>query len=92
MSLIGEQVVLRASTSTAPTAHRSRRRTSCCSRPREPKASPAHGMRGIVGFGHRGELIRHSRWTLVDHVPVVVEIVDAAERITHFVRAHRCRS
>jgi uncharacterized protein len=54
------------------------------------KEARRHGMsgvtvvRGIAGFGHHG-VTRLGGWHLVEHVPVVVEVVDEAERIGYFV-------
>jgi hypothetical protein len=45
----------------------------------------ATAMKGILGFGSRG-ISRTTTWALVEHVPVIVEIADAAERIMPFVR------
>ena len=87
MSLIGEQVLLRGYLDSADRAPLTPTHELLLKAARADGLAGATVLRGIVGFGHRGELIRHSRWTLVDHVPVVVEIVDAADRITHFVRA-----
>jgi PII-like signaling protein len=40
-------------------------------------------LRGIMGFGSRG-LIQSSGWSIVQHMPVIVECVDSAQRITAF--------
>src|SRR6266404_1407656 len=42
-------------------------------------------LQGIVGLGSRG-FARQSNWTLVQQVPVIVEIVDDAASIGAFVR------
>src|SRR5690348_16879448 len=42
-------------------------------------------IRGILGAGYHG-IIHASRWSLVDHVPVVVEIVESAQRIADFIK------
>ena len=41
-------------------------------------------LKGILGLG-RGGKIRHSTWSIVDHLPVIVEIVDQPDRIVEFV-------
>ncbi|HEX4144848.1 MAG TPA: DUF190 domain-containing protein [Pirellulales bacterium] len=41
-------------------------------------------LRGILGLGTRG-MIERSAWSLTEHVPVIVEIVDSAEKITSFI-------
>lgn len=41
-------------------------------------------LKGIMGYGSHGEL-RKSAWTLTEHVPVIVEVVDSGERIINFI-------
>src|SRR4051812_12328177 len=45
----------------------------------------AAGFKGVLGVGYHGEIRQRSDWSLVEHVPVIVEIVDAGERIREFV-------
>src|ERR1700722_16270172 len=40
-------------------------------------------LKGILGYGSRG-LLHESAWTLAEHLPVIVEIVDNSERVVHF--------
>ncbi len=53
------------------------------------KAARANGLagatvlQGIVGLGSHG-FSRTSNWSLVQHLPVIVELVDTAEKITNF--------
>jgi PII-like signaling protein len=47
-------------------------------------------LRGILGLGTHG-IIERSAWSIVEHVPVVVEIVDSAEKISSFVERLLCR-
>jgi uncharacterized protein len=55
------------------------------------KAARAQGLagctvlQGIIGFGASG-ITQASGWKLIEHVPVIVEIVDDAERIGQFVQ------
>lgn len=42
-------------------------------------------IHGILGAGYHG-LLKSSRWSMVDHAPVVVEIVDSAQRLADFIR------
>jgi hypothetical protein len=44
----------------------------------------ATAIRGILGAGYHG-IIQGSRWSIVQHVPIIVEIVDSAERVVKFV-------
>ena len=39
---------------------------------------------GLMGFGHHG-LLQKSFWSLAEHLPIIVEIVDSPERIERFV-------
>jgi PII-like signaling protein len=41
-------------------------------------------LRGILGIDITGRLLESSAWSLVDHVPVIVEIVDAPQAIGSF--------
>lgn len=41
-------------------------------------------LRGILGLDLTGKLLESGAWSLVDHVPVVVEIVDSAPSIGRF--------
>lgn len=47
-------------------------------------------LRGILGFGSHG-VERPSVWSLAEHVPVIVELVDSGERIAAFVREELSR-
>lgn len=40
--------------------------------------------RGFLGLDVKGQLLQSSIWSLVDHVPVIVEIVDSAQAIGSF--------
>src|SRR4051812_21172869 len=84
MPLIGEQVLLRIYLESADRA------------PHEPtyvrilKAARARGLagatvlRGIHGAGTRG-VLSVSSWAVVQHLPVILEIVDAAAAVARFV-------
>jgi PII-like signaling protein len=41
-------------------------------------------LRGLLGLDITGKLLESSYWSLVDHVPVVVEMVDAPQAIGRF--------
>ena len=41
-------------------------------------------LRGILGLDVTGQLLESGTWSLVDHVPVVVEIVDSAPAVGRF--------
>ena len=84
MSFVGERILLRAYLQSAdrwphvPTYQR------ILQAARAEKLSGATVLRGILGAGYHG-IIRSSNWSLVNHVPVVVEMVDSAEKIANFV-------
>jgi PII-like signaling protein len=84
MTFIGEQTLLRAYLQSAdrwphvPTYQR------ILQAARAEKLAGATVLRGIIGAGYHG-ILRSSNWSLVNHVPVVVEIVDSAEKIANFV-------
>jgi uncharacterized protein len=84
MSIQGEQVLLRVYLESAdrtpltPTYERIVRAA------RHEHMAGATTIRGILGFGTHG-LIQRTAWSIVEHVPVIVEIVDRAERIVSFV-------
>jgi uncharacterized protein len=84
MRLVGEQILLRVYLQSADRA------------PHEPtyrrvvKAARARGLagctvfEGIYGAGSSG-ILAPSTWGLVQHLPVIVEIVDGAARVAEFV-------
>src|SRR5258706_1603099 len=41
-------------------------------------------LRGICGLDVTGKLLESSSWSIVEHVPVIVEFIDRAERIGGF--------
>jgi PII-like signaling protein len=41
-------------------------------------------LRGILGLDAAGQLLESGAWSLVDHVPVIVEIVDSAQAVGRF--------
>jgi PII-like signaling protein len=84
MRLVGEQVLLRVYLESADrTPHEPTFR-------RVVKAARSRGLagctvfEGIYGLGTRG-ILAPSTWGLVQHVPVIVEVVDGAERVARFV-------
>jgi hypothetical protein len=52
---------------------------------RKEKLAGATVLRGILGAGYHG-IIKSSAWSIAEHVPIVVEIVDSAEKIANFVK------
>lgn len=84
MSLVGEQVLLRVylrSGDRAPHVPTYQRLVRAA---RDTGLAGTTVLKGILGYGSRG-MIQPSIWSLSEHVPVIVEIVDSAEKIAAFV-------
>lgn len=71
------------STSRAPIARLTSRPTNGSSERCKEKLAGATVIRGIFGAGYHG-IIQPSTWSIAQHVPVIVEIVDSAEKIVKF--------
>jgi PII-like signaling protein len=84
MSLQGEQVLLRAYLQSADRAPHTPTSWRLVRAARKEHLAGATVIRGILGCGTHG-LIKRSAWSLVEHVPIIVEIVDSGERIMNFV-------
>jgi PII-like signaling protein len=83
MSIAGEQVLLRAYLQSADRAPHTPTHERLVRAARDAKLAGATVLRGVMGYGDHG-LIRRSAWSIVEHVPVIVEIVDSGERLTEF--------
>ena len=84
MSLLGEQVLLRVYLQSADRSPHVPTFERILQAARKEKLAGATVLRGILGAGRHGE-IKPSAWTIVRHEPVIVEIVDSAEKIVKFV-------
>jgi uncharacterized protein len=84
MSLQGEQVLLRAYLQSADRSPHTPTHERLVKAARQQGLAGATVLRGILGTGSRG-VIQRSAWSLVEHVPVIVEVVDASERILKFI-------
>jgi PII-like signaling protein len=84
MSLIGEQVLLRVYLQSADRAPHTPTYERVIKAARNKGLAGATVLKGIMGLGSHG-LIQRSAWSIVEHVPVIVEIVDSGERISDFV-------
>jgi PII-like signaling protein len=51
--------------------------------------SGATTVHGVAGFGHSHKIHRQPVWGLVDRAPIIVMIVDTAERIDAFIAANQ---
>lgn len=83
MSLQGEQVLLRAYLQSADRSPHTPTYERLVKAARTQGLAGATVLRGILGAGAQ-RLIKRSAWTIVEHVPVIVEIVDASDRILRF--------
>lgn len=57
---------------------------SLVQRARQEGLAGATVLRGLLGLDITGRLLESSAWSLVDHVPLIVEIVDAPQAIGRF--------
>lgn len=86
MRLEGEQILLRVYLRNTdkqgwfspPTAE------ALAQRARREGLAGATVLRGIFGLDVTGKLLESRAWSLVDHVPIIVEIVDGAQAIGRF--------
>jgi|SRR5665213_209922 len=84
MSLVGEQVLLRVYLQSADRTPHTPTYERVIKAARNKGLAGATVLRGIMGLGSHG-LIQRSAWSIVEHVPVIVEIVDCGPRISEFV-------
>src|SRR6476646_2430438 len=84
MSIAGERILLRAYLREADRPPHVPTYEVLVKSARAAGLAGATVFRGILGLGSTG-LLRPSAWSLFEHVPILVEIVDSAERITVFV-------
>jgi PII-like signaling protein len=84
MSLLGERVLLRVYLRSADRSPRVPTWERVVQSARKEKLAGATILRGIMGAGRRG-VIPGATWSIAEHVPVIVEIVDEAEKVARFV-------
>jgi PII-like signaling protein len=84
VSIHGEQVLLRAYLQSADRAPHTPTYERLVKAARHEGLAGATVLRGIMGLGSHG-LIRASNWSIVQHVPIIVEIVDTSQRIMKFI-------
>jgi len=85
MSFRGERVLLRIYLESADRAPHVPTYDRLIKTARAGEMAGATVIRGIMGFSAR-RLLAHKTWSLVEHLPVIVEIVDSGERIVQFVQ------
>ena len=83
MNLLGERVLMRIYLQSADRTPRTPMYELVVKLARQQGLAGATVLRGVAGLGHHG-LIQHSTWKVVEHVPVIVEIVDDAEKVMRF--------
>ena len=84
MSIHGEQVLMRVYLDSADRPPHSPTFEELVRAGRKFGLAGATVLRGVLGFGAQGTIGR-SKWSLVEHVPVILETVDSAERIQAFI-------
>lgn len=89
MSILGEQVLLRVYLEGADRAPFTPTFQRLVHAARSEKLAGTTVLRGLLGLGSRG-ITRQRFWSLADHSPVIVEIVDTPERIGRFVAGTLC--
>src|SRR3954468_21707810 len=55
-------------------------------RARQQDLAGATVLRGIYGLDIGGKLLESGRWSLVEHLPVIVEIVDSRANVGQFLQ------
>lgn len=85
MSLLGEQILLRIYLQSADRAPHLPTFQRILKAARSEKLAGTTILRGILGFGFHG-LIHSSTWSVVQHEPIIIEIVDTPEKIAAFIR------
>ena len=84
MSLLGEQVLLRVYLPYADRAPLAPTWERLVQAARREGLAGVTVMKGIMGAGSRG-ILKPSAWSLTEHVPVILEIVDGGQRVLNFV-------
>jgi PII-like signaling protein len=84
MKLEGEQTLLRVYLRNTDKYGWSAASDVLVQRAKKNHLAGATVLRGIYGLDVAGQLLQRGRWSLVDHVPVIVEIVDDRTRIGLF--------
>jgi PII-like signaling protein len=84
MKLMGEQTLLRVCLRNTDRHGWSSATDLLVQRARTRNLAGATVLRGICGLDVTGQLLESSAWSFVEHVPVIVEIVDASRSIGAF--------
>jgi PII-like signaling protein len=84
MKLEGEQTLLRIYLRNTDRHGWSSATDALVQRAKAAKLAGATVLRGIYGLDVNGQLLETGRWSLVDHVPVIIEVVDHPHNIGAF--------
>ncbi len=87
MSIQGEQILLRAYLESADRTPFTPAAALLVREARRAGLAGATVLRGVLGFVGREPILRRRAWSIVERVPVIVEIVDSPNRIADFVAA-----
>ncbi|MFH0908110.1 MAG: DUF190 domain-containing protein [bacterium] len=87
MKLEGENVLLRIFLDTFQKWHHQPLYEVIVERARKENLAGATVLEGIEGFGQSGRFLKDSAWRIANGREVIVEIVDAPERIDAFLQA-----
>jgi len=85
MSLVGERVLLKIYLQSADRAPHAPTYQRIIKAAQQAKLAGITVLRGILGAGHHG-VHKSLPWSMVEHLPMVIEIVETAERIAEFVQ------
>lgn len=84
MKLEGEQLLLRAWLRNTDKHGLQTAAEAIVQRAKQAGLAGATMLRGTLGLDCRGQLLAGAGWSLVEHLPVIVEIVDSAGRLLPF--------
>jgi uncharacterized protein len=84
MALNGEQVLLRVFVPSADRSPHAPTYERIVQQARRQGLAGATVFRGLMGFSSRG-VLKPGVWSVVDHVPMIVEMVDRPEKIGDFI-------
>ncbi|HKD35331.1 MAG TPA: DUF190 domain-containing protein, partial [Pirellulales bacterium] len=87
MKLEGEQVLLRVHLRNTDQSSWRNAADALVERARQESMAGATLLRGIYGLDINGRLLESGRWSLVEHLPVVFEVVDSAINIGRFLQS-----
>jgi hypothetical protein len=87
MKLEGEQVLLRVHLRNTDQSGWRNAADALIERARHDDMAGGTLLRGIYGLDINGRLLESGRWSLVEHLPVIIEIVDSSKNIGRFLQS-----